>query len=169
MGDDAACACCGNIHRRDELELCYRRPDPVVALSTAQREAIAKETDDLCSIGEDRFFVRAILPLPVSGREHSYNLGVWVEVNREAFFRVIDLWHDPDQANEPPFDATLANRLPDLPETSGLPVRLQLTGPTTRPRITVPASGHPLHREQRHGIAAHRASQYTWSLERDDA
>lgn len=156
------------MHRLDELELCYRRPDPVVALSQEERDATARETDDLCSIGEDRFFVRAVLPLPVAARERDYNLGMWVEVGRDAFFRVIDLWHDPDQANEPPFEAVLANRLPYVPDTSGMPVQLQLTGSRTRPRIVVPASDHPLHLEQTRGITAHRASEYTHSLDRSE-
>lgn len=167
MSGQAACTCCGKIHRLDELELCYRRPDPVVALGREERDATARETDDLCSIGEDHYFIRAVLPLPVWERERSYNLGVWAQVSQDAFFRVIDLWDDPDQANEPPFEAMLANRLPDLPDTSGMPVQLELTGPKTRPRIVVPASSqHPLHEEQRRGITAHRASEYTHSLDR---
>jgi hypothetical protein len=117
-----ACSDCGKVHSPDELELVFLRPDPIVAMPKEQREARAKETNDLCSIELDRFFVRTTLPLPVSDRSKEYNLGVWAELSKEAFFRVIELWDEANQDVEPSFSATLANHIPYLPETCGLPV-----------------------------------------------
>jgi len=143
------------------MELTFARPEPVDQIPEAERPAKVKQNNDLASIGHDRFFVRTLLPLPVHGRDSPYCLGVWAEVTKEAFFRIIDLWDDPAQVAEPAFQATLQNRIPHLPETCGLPVSLQLTGPTTRPNLTVPPSDHPLHEQQCQGVTAHTASQYT--------
>lgn len=158
---EAKCSKCGKVHARDELELAFKRPDPVVALSEPQRQSDVKESDDLCSIRSERFFIRAVLPLPVAEWAQPYRVGIWVEVERPTFDRVRELWRDPRQDREPAFEAKLANDIPSLPPTSGLSVRLQLTSPETRPDVLVPASEHPLHREQCIGITAHRASEYS--------
>lgn len=157
----AKCATCGKIHPRDELELSFKRPDAVVALSKVQRESEVQESDDLCRIRSERFFIRAVLPLPVEGRDEPYRIGIWVEVKQAAYDRVLGLWTDPAQNREPPLEAKLANDIPSFSSTCGLPVRLQLTGPKTRPDVLVAESDHSLHREQCAGITAHRASEYS--------
>jgi hypothetical protein len=162
LSAEAKCSTCGKIHLRDELELSFRRPDAVVALPEAQRKSGVKESDDLCAIGSERFFVRAVLPLPVREWEHPYRIGIWVEVERAAFDRVLELWDDSAQHEEPPFRAKLANDIPSLQSTRGLPVRLQLTTPKTRAVVLVPECDHGLHREQSLGITAHRASEYSY-------
>ena len=143
------------------MELTFARPEPVDQIPEAERPAKVKQNNDLSSIGDERYFVRSLLPLPVTEREKPYNLGVWAEVTEEAFFRILDLWDEPDQETEPAFHATLQNRIPHLPETCGLPVTLHLTGPKTRPRLVVPPSDHPLHEQQFQGVTAHIASRYT--------
>ena len=159
------CSKCGNIHPRDELKLSFQRPDAVVALPEAQRKSEVQESDDLCTMRSGRFFIRAVLPLPVREWEHPYRIGIWVEIERAAFDRVLALWDDPAQHEEPPFRANLANDIPSFQSTRGLPVRLQLTTPKTRPVVLVPECDHGLHREQRFGITAHRASEYSSYLE----
>lgn len=156
-----ACSSCGQIHALDEMELTFARPEPIDQIPETERAGRIKQNKDLASIGDDRFFVRAVLPLPVHDRNVPYNLGVWAEVTEETFFRVLDLWDDPEQDKEPAFSATLQNRLPHLPETCDLPVTLHLTGPKTRPRLVVPPSDHPLHQQQCQGVTAHVANQYT--------
>jgi hypothetical protein len=164
VAPERACSSCGKLHPVSELELSFSRPDVVFAMPKDQRKAEVMESDDLCRIGAERFFVRAILPLPVEEWENDYGLGVWVEVSETSFARVVETWRDEDQSSEPPFEAQLANTIPYTPETIGLPVLLRLSGASTRPRIEVLPSDHPLHVEQRDGISAHRASQYTGSL-----
>ena len=163
VAPERTCTSCGKSHPISELELSFSRPDVVFAMPTDLRKAEVKESDDLCRIGAERFFVRAILPLPVSEWDNDYGLGVWAEVSEATFARVVETWRDEDQSSEPPFDAQLANQLPHLPDTLGLRVLLRLTGASTRPRIEVLTSDHPLYFEQRDGISAHRASQYTES------
>ena len=158
---DRACSSCGKLHSLDELELTFFRPDPVVALSTEDRKSRVKESDDLCTIDWKRYFVRAVISLPVHDREADYCLGVWAEVDEASFRHIVDTWALEDQSGEAPLEATLANHIRGLPETIGLPVLLRLSGPKARPRIQITDPLHPLHSEQVGGISAHRASEYT--------
>lgn len=161
MTEEVECPCCGKWHPRSAMELSFKRPDALVALPDEQRKSGAKETDDLCAIWPDRFFIRGVMPFQVLEWNAPYRIGVWVEVNRTAFDRVRDLWDAEDQDQEPAFAATLANDIPSFPSTVGLPAVLKLTGPKSRPDVLLPESEHPLHREQCLGISSHRANEYS--------
>jgi len=159
----AACHQCGAVHAIDKLELIFARPDAVFELSGDERKRDVQESSDLCVLRGERCFVRAILPLPVHGSDIPYRLGVWVETSQAAYRRIRKLWRDEDQALEPPFEVTLANSIPTVPETRGLAAQLHLTGPKTRPDVFIAAKEHPLAEQQHHGISAHRAYEYTAS------
>ncbi|WP_158545130.1 DUF2199 domain-containing protein [Dyella monticola] len=161
--DEAACQQCGAIHALDKLELTFFRPDAVIDLPENARKQDVLESDDLCVIRNEHYFVRATLPLPVHASEIPYRLGVWVQTSEAAFRRIYMLWSDESQANEPPFEVTIANRISTLPDTRGLAASLQLTGPKTRPDVFVAVVGHPITDQQRNGITAHRAYEYTTS------
>ncbi|MEP7075047.1 MAG: DUF2199 domain-containing protein [Acidobacteriota bacterium] len=155
------CSQCGSLHPLDEMELSFKRPDPIAELSEEDRKLKVNESDDLCTIEWKRYFVRAVLPLQVPESEYTYQIGAWVEIDENAFQIVRDNWDNPDQEQIPPFDAKLANEIPLVISTLGLEVQLQLTGPTTRPAINLNRSSHPLYYEQLDGISAHRAFEYT--------
>ena len=155
------CTECGREHPLEELELTFRRPDVVAALQVEEREARVQENKDLCVFDGERFFIRALLPLPVVGREHPYNVGLWVEVSKQIFERVYEIWDETDQAEEPAFHAEIANDIRNHPPSCGLSASLSLTGPTTRPVVTLSPAEHPLVGEQSRGITAHRAAQYS--------
>ena len=155
------CQECGIDHPIEDLELSFRRADVVAELSAEELASRVQENNDLCVLDGDRFFIRAVLPLAVSGRELPYNVGLWVEVSQRTFERVYALWDESGQANEPAFQANIANDIPSHPPTSGLAATISLTGPTTRPMVTLLATEHPLFREQRSGITEHRAAQYS--------
>ncbi len=155
------CHQCGKEHSIDEMELSFRRPDDAANLTPEERERTVKENNDLCIISGKRFFIRGVLPLTIEARERAYNIGLWVEVEQSAYDRVNELWIDPEQNKEPPFAALIGNSIPTLPETIGVSVKLQLTGPTSRPEVFVSASSHPLYIEQTEGITEHRAHEYS--------
>ena len=162
----AVCSVCGERHPLEHIELVLHRPDVIAALSKGERSDRCKESDDLCAVwgqGDEahRYFVRGVLPLPVGGRDAPYRIGAWVEIDEAAFQRIVELWKEPDQSQEPPFRAILANAIPMHESTLGLEVRLQLTGPTSRPDIFVLDACHTIHREQTEGISEHRAYEYT--------
>ncbi|WP_445369239.1 DUF2199 domain-containing protein [Methylomonas sp. BW4-1] len=126
-----------------------------------EREQRVQENADLSVLDGEQFFIRALLPLPVDEREAPYNLGIWVQVSQSDFERVYELWDEEDQAQEPAFAATLANDIPNHPSTCGLAASLALTGPKTRPVLTLGPAEHPLVGEQTRGITAHRAAEYS--------
>lgn len=158
----SACATCGKSHEGELFELAYLRPDAVVAMDSVARSAHVRESNDICVIDDERFFVRATLPLNVHESAEDYRIGVWVELPKASFERVRELWSAPDQASEPPFAAALANDVRHHPGSLGHAVLLQLTGPTTRPAVSFPDPVHPLAIEQRDGVSLHRASEYTF-------
>ena len=85
------CAKCGEDHPLDEMELTFKRPDDAANLSPEERSAHLQESSDLCIIRGNRFFIRAVLPLPVESRADPYRIGLWVEVAQSDFERVYEL------------------------------------------------------------------------------
>jgi len=155
------CSKCGVEHPLEDMELTFRRPDDVANLSAGDRERLVRENSDLCVIEKDRFFVRAVLPLPVESRQLPYCIGLWVEVTQAAFDRIYDLWDAEEQVTEPPFAARIANEIPTAAGSLGLGAELHLTGPRTRPRVFLTPGTHQLYVEQARGIDEHRVSEYT--------
>jgi len=156
---------CGEEHPPDVTELVFLRPDAAASLSEDERKAMVQENADLFIINGKRFFIRAVLPLPVAERVTPYHIGLWVEVNQKDFERVYELWESPLQHLEPPVAATLANDIPLVPTTLGLAADLRLTGSSSRPEVIVQPCTHPLYVEQNDGIDAHRLSDYTRVLQ----
>jgi len=159
------CPTCGDEH--DLLEPSFRRPDAVVGLPRDERAQRVKETDDLCAIwaGSDDephlYFVRCVLPVRLLDAEGDTAWGLWVQVAETDFHRIAGAWSDPDQASLPPMDAWIANQVPNYPDTIGLPVTLRLTGPTTRPQLTLdPGSTHPFATECLRGVCVHRVMDW---------
>lgn len=155
------CSKCGSEHPIDELELTFRRPDDAAKLSADDRATLVRENDDLCVIDGKRFFVRALLPLPVEAREAPYSIGLWVEVTQATFERVYELWDSDEQSHEPPFAVRIANEISTPGGSLGLHAELRLTGPTTMPEVLLQPSQHQLYTEQTCGIDEHRAFEYS--------
>ena len=162
MADLVTCSVCGKAHALENSELVFRLPDIIHALSDEERSTRCDISTDMCRLDRERFFLRGLLPLPVSGRPQPYRLGVWAEISLDTFRRIYERWDDADQAEEPPLPATLANSLPlHDADTLGLRISVQLTGPRTRPDFFVEAHEHSLYLEQAQGIDEHRAIEYS--------
>ena len=155
------CAKCGEDHPLEEMELTFRRPDDAASLSPDERKEFLQENSDLCIIKGERFFIRAVLPLPVDSRAEPYRIGLWVEVSRPHFERVYDLWDSEDQLSEPPIPATVANDIPITAGALGHPAELRLAGPSIRPAVVLKPSDRPIYLEQSLGIDVHRTAEYT--------
>lgn len=155
------CSDCGQEHPLQSLELTFLRPDVVAELEGTDRESRVQENDDICILDGERFFVRALLPLPVLEKAQPYNVCLWVELSQRDFERLYQLWDALDQADTPAFDAHIANDIPIHSSVRGLAACLSLTGPTTRPVVTLRALEHPLAGEQARGITLHRAAEYS--------
>jgi len=155
------CSKCGEDHSIEEMELTFRRPDDAAKLSPEDRTRLLQENSDLCVIEGKRFFVRALLPLPVESRDEPYCIGLWVETSQPIFERIYDLWDSDEQLNEPPLAVHLANEIPTVANSLGLAAELKLTGPTTRPDVYLKPCDNPLYVEQSKGIDVYRVSEYT--------
>lgn len=161
MTGQVECVTCGRVHPIDESELTFKLPDEVFGLSEGEREQRCKTSADIVCLDGERFFIRGVLPLQVSGRQLPYCLGVWVEISPETFGRVYDRWDDMDQDQEPRLPGLLANAVPFHPDNFRLPVAIQLTGPTSRPEFFIDPVEHSLYGEQLRGIDEHRAIEYS--------
>ena len=157
------CAECGSEH--EVLDPAFKRPEPYVQLAEDERERHARASDDLCVLrlpgDAERCFLRTVLPVEVAGHPDGIWWGVWVELAPDDYERVRELWEDEDQSSQPPIPGALANRIPSYPEPPGLPVLVQLTGPTSRPESAFSAElDHPFAAECRSGVSVHRASEW---------
>ncbi|PFH10098.1 hypothetical protein BCF11_2507 [Collimonas sp. PA-H2] len=169
MPELVACSVCGELHSLDEIELTFKRPDAIAALSAIDREQSCKEAEDLCAIwGEDddshRFFVRGVLPIKIAARSIPYNIGAWIEVSKEVFNRINELWDSDSQLHEPPFKGKLANEIPTRVGSLELKGHIQLTGPTTRPNFMSSDAESTLFADQQFGVTEHQVAEYTKSL-----
>ncbi len=162
------CAKCGAEH--DLLDPAFRRPDAFVRLDPRSQDEHAKANDDLCRITlpdtAERYFVRGTLPVDVVGQPDGISWGLWAQVPEAAFERILELWSDADQESEPPFEGSLANVIPSYPNTLGIPLRVHLTGPTSRPEFCFASEAHhPFVQECQSGVDAHRASEWNKLIE----
>lgn len=155
------CSVCGRTHPQESIEIMFRLPDEAAALLEQKQEERVQANEDLCTIDGERFFVRAVLPLPVVSRTRPYNIGVWVELDRTALERIGVLWNDPKQSSEPPFSVRIANEIPSVRGSCGTTAALHLTGPATRPNVLVLPTNVHLYEEQANGITVHRAGEYS--------
>ncbi|REJ70393.1 MAG: DUF2199 domain-containing protein [Planctomycetota bacterium] len=157
------CPTCGAEH--EILDPIFRRPEAYVQLSRDSQEQHAQADDNLCRITlpecAPRYFVRGTMPVDVEGHSDGVAWGLWAEVAEDVFSRVLELWSNPDQACEPPFDGTLANSVPTYLGTLDLKLQIQLTGPTSRPEFQFARDiTHPFVQECLAGIDVHRASEW---------
>jgi hypothetical protein len=155
------CPCCDKLVSISDLELSYRKPDPIATMDESEIYSRCRYSSDYFVCDDEYFYIRAVLPIPVHDTGRDYCIGVWVQVSQKSFSRIWDLWDDPEQSREPPFRGGLANDVHLNTESINSEVKLQLTGPTSRPVAYLVDSKSTLYAEQRCGITIHRASEYS--------
>lgn len=145
------CSCCGDWH--DGLpDLAFGAPYYYDQLSAEDKASRASKSDDLCSIDDSDFFIRAVLLIPVIGANASFGWGVWVSLSRQSFQRYVELYDAPDPSSEDPYFGWFCNRLPWYPETLSLKTSVHLQPYPSRPQILLEPTDHPLSIHQRFGI-----------------
>jgi len=158
------CSTCGEEH--ELLEPFFRRPDVIFAMSAEQKKGRVLETDDICALrgkggAADRFFVRCRLSVPLLDAPGTSGWGLWAEVSEDDSVVIYNAWDDPEQNRIPPMQARLANRIPGYPDTIDLPVLLRLTGPKSRPELSLTSDSlHPFARECLAGVCVHRVKDW---------
>ena len=155
------CPCCEKMVLANNIELTYRLPDAIASMSKEDIDSRCKYTNDYVVCDNEYFYLRCILPLPVHDTGRDYCLGVWAQISPNSFNKVWELWDDPNQANEPPMKGLLANSVHLNTGVEDTEITVQLTGPTSRPSVTIQDKNCSLYQEQLCGITIHRASEYS--------
>jgi hypothetical protein len=115
---------------------------------------------DVPSAGEQHFFIRGNLEIPVHGDgEDSLVYTVWTSLSPGNFRRAVERWTDPERVQEPPYFGWLSTRLPGYPETLSLKTHVHTREPGRRPLIELEPTDHPLAVEQREGVPLHRLAE----------
>ena len=156
------CVVCGETHAGDTRDIRLGLPQGIFLLDEEERRRRAYVEDDFAVLqGEDadRYYVRALLELPVDGEDGYFGYSAWVEVSKEDVAVLGELWHDEEGWRRGPFAGTLANELHPYAFTEGLPVQLKLREVSLLPLVELGETDHELVRAQRNGISQHRAHQ----------
>ena len=119
------CSQCGEMHRIQDAEIGYGLPDEYSALSENERADRGKASSDFCIL-DDRHFIRAVLRVPVKGRDQDYGWGVWIEISKEDFGAAVETWNDTDVSHLPKIQGKLANAVNQYRVSMGLSGELEL-------------------------------------------
>ncbi len=156
------CDVCGERHAGETRDIRMGLPHPIFLLDEDERERRAAVGDDSAVLHEeasDRFFVRALLELPIADDDGYFGYGAWIEVSEADFAALRELWDDEDGWRAGPVAGTLANDLSPYAFTEGLPLQIRLRDVELLPLVELEDADHELVRAQRNGISAHRAHQ----------
>src|SRR5918994_647663 len=156
------CAVCGETHAGETRDIRLGLPQPIFLLDEDERERRAYVEEDFAVLrGEngDRYFVRALLELPIDGEDGYFGYGSWIEVSEADAVELGELWNDEQGQWSRSFSGTLANELSPYAFTEGLPVNIRLREVQLLPLVDLEDGEHELVRAQRQGISAHRAHQ----------
>ena len=156
--DKVRCPSCGESHDLTDIELSFDRPSAYFEVPRSERSTRIVATEGLTLIDADtsdgRFFVRAVLVIPVRGgwARDGFGWGAWAEVSRAEFERVIAAGDEPTRVNEPPVAGRLANELKPFPGSERLAIQLRLQSPESVPLIDVIDAEHTLAQAQQTGV-----------------
>lgn len=156
------CSRCGGVHEGHPLDWGFDAPIYWHALTPDERATRGKLSEDLCVIRDEEgehFFIRGVLPIPVTGSDEEFRYGVWTTLSEESFRRVVELWDDPERTREPPYFGWLSNSIAGYPETLNLKAQVHTRALNLRPTIELEPIDHPLALEQRHGISTKRLQE----------
>ena len=150
------CQTCGQRHEGLPTDFGFRLPDEVHELTYLDQYRRARRNSDLCTLDESRYFIRAVLPLPMPETDNEFRWGVWVEVSKPSHDLYVEKFDDAAE-DEPRFPGIVVNAIPGYDGTIGLSVDVQLGAEGERPALYFPAATtHALALEQRSGISRKR-------------
>jgi hypothetical protein len=154
------CRCCGRSFTTLPMNYSFSAPRNWLALPEAERKARATLTDDLCTIGDNEYYVRGCLEIPVAESAEPLVWGVWVSVSKESFRFILDRWDAPIPDDEPARFGWLATWVNAYPEPGEISCSVYLRSSNLRPLIVLQPSDDPLAIDQRDGISLDRVKQF---------
>jgi hypothetical protein len=149
------CRCCGEWH--DELPFAYHAMKPDYWSSELANDDSSWLEDEVCVIGDEHFFVRGLIRIPVVDADENFEWGTWVSLSRDNFTRMSEVWNLEGREDEPPMFGWLSVELPVYePSTLNLKTMVHTQPVGVRPLIELEPTDHPLAVEQRDGITVAR-------------
>ena len=152
----AKCRDCGRDLGEHPHDAGFSLPDVVWNLDAKERKRRAKTSSDLCVLDGARFFLRGIAFVPILETADRFGWGFWVEVDRAAFGRYLDLFKVDAPEGEPARAGVIANSPKGYALLEGHPVAVFFGPSKERPRLVLAPSDHALSEEQHQGISVAR-------------
>ncbi len=122
------------------------------------REGFSAEGDflsaDVCVIGEQDFFVRGLLLIPVIGMADCFAFGCWSSLSRANFERYVE--HFEGIEVEKPWTGWFASEFAPFAGTVNTPCWVMPQRDSGRPEIWLDDEAHPLSIARRDGITPER-------------
>ena len=120
----------------EPLEVRYGLPDALFVLPEEDRAGRTKLGGDFVSLDDSRFFVRALLPLPIEGRG-TWDVATWCEIAPSDFEMLHEVWNEPEDYARFSCPGTLANDCSDIEEEGylGAAVEIGIRDPEQLPII----------------------------------
>lgn len=155
------CACCGQ-KKRGVPDFGFDAPihHDWADGGDADFRVLSKDSDT-CRMeiaGQQCFFIRCVLKIPVNSLDSGLGLGIWASVSEPSFQRYAETYSSPDQSLIGPLFGYLANRLSAYPDTLNLKADVIPQDDRQRPLLTLwdENAGHPLYTDQTEGLGPAR-------------
>ncbi len=141
-------------------------PEDIWALNPIERYLRTRTATEFCTLDESRYFIRAVLPVPINYEKDEFLWGVWCEVSRHDHDRYVKAYAEGALGDLGVIKGWLANDLPVYEEAVGLEIELHCSQ-EERPRVAV-LSDSVLKTEQDEGIDRTRHEEIDTILFGDD-
>ena len=146
------CGACGKIHK-GLPDISFSAPLDYYEIPEDERMRRAVLSREACVLDDHDFFLRTRLAIPILGQDMGFGWLVWCAIPEADFWTIWQTRHEAGATLDEPFDATLANKLPDFANTHGLDGVLTLAADGTLPRFIITDTDHPLGTQQRSGVS----------------
>lgn len=124
-----------------------------------ERQARCYLTSDTCIVGDEFFFVRGCIEIPVIGADEPFIWGAWVSLSEKNFDEFASTLDKAERSEFGPYFGWLSTELLVYPSTQNLKTHLHIRDHGMRPLIELEPTDHPLAVEQRQGMTVERLGE----------
>lgn len=116
-------------------------------------------TEDYCAIGDEDFFVRGVIHLPIVGAAETLRWGIWGSLSRQNFEKLLEMNEDTERIDLPEMFSWMSTRIPEYPDTLNLKMYARVQELGQRPYFRLERSDHPLAQEYYKGVSPERVKE----------